>query len=301
MSFLAMQTAIAKICVDHAFRKSFLRDPDEALASCDLTRDESEAVKAIDLKALEAYADTLVGKKMALVTKWFPLSMSALKKGLSERQFRRVVFSYGYQAIRDTGELGGEWVRGEFMRFKDYLLKLVSRGEIDIPFFSDVLEFEAARQMMSQDPGASRSPQAPASEQAIIELLGDAAQKGVKPQLGKHVSVRRFDCDIVALIAATERNDESETPLAADPTWAMFVKKPGTSKVVVQRISPAVRDVLELCDGTRTTGEILASIVTRHATPAGPSDQEVKGDCLTVLEQFYRTGLISDETVCTAS
>jgi hypothetical protein len=296
MSFLAMQTAIARICVDHAFRQSFLRDPDEALASCDLTADESEAVKAIDLQAIQTYADSLVGKKMALVTKWFPLSLAALKKGLPGDQFRRIVFGYGYQSTRDNTEIGGEWVRGEFLRFKHYLQDLVSKGAFDIPFFTDVLEFEAARQMMSQDPTASKSREEPPSEEAAARVFGDAAQQWVKPLLGKHVSVRRFNCDIVALISETEKDEtseKSETPVTAEPMWAMFVKKPGTSRVVVQTISLPLRDVLELCDGTRTTGEILASIVSRHATPAGPAEEEVKGDCLTVLEQFYTAGLIS--------
>lgn len=293
MSFLAMQTAIARICVDHAFRQSFLRDPDEALLSCDLTADESEAVKAIDLQAILTYADSLVGKKMALVTKWFPLSLAALKKGLPGGQFRRIVFGYGYQGTRDNSEIGGDWVRGEFMRFKNYLQDLVSKGEIEIPFFTDVLEFEAARQMMSYDPTTSKSREEPASEEATARVFGDAAQKRVKPLLGKHVSVRRFNCDIVALISETEKDEKSETPVTADPMWAMFVKKPGTSRVVVQTISPPLRDVLELCDGTRTTGEILASIVSRHATPGGPPEEEVKDDCLAVLEQFYTAGLIS--------
>lgn len=294
MSFLAMQTVIAKICVDYAFRQSFVRNPDEALASCDLTADESESVKALNLEAIQAYADSLVGKKMALVTKWFPLSMAALKKGLPDRQFRRIVFGYGYHGPRDDSQLGGEWVRGEFMRFKNYLQGLIVKGEIDVPFFNDVLEFEAARQMLSQDPTASKSPHAPASEQTLADAFGDAAQNRTKPRLGKHVSIRRFNCDIVALMSATETDEKSAGPVATDPTWAMFVKKPGTAKVVVQRISPALRDVLELCDGTRTTAEILASIVSRHGKSDGLPEHEVRGDCLTVLEQFYAAGLIGE-------
>ena len=211
MSFLAMQTAIARICVDHAFRQSFLRDPDGALTSCGLTADESEAVKALDLKVIQEYADSLVGKKMALVTKWFPLSLAALRRALPASRVRRLVFSYGYQRAGDTGELGGEWVRGEFVRFKDYLQDQVSTGEIPIPFFTDVLEFEAARQMMSHDPAASTSAREPASE-AAAGVFDDAARNAVKPLRAAHVSLRRFTCDIFALISAIENGRDQRDP-----------------------------------------------------------------------------------------
>ena len=292
MSFLAMQTAIARICVDHQFRRSFLRRPAECLASFDLTAEEAEAVKTIDLTAIQVYAESLVLKKMGIVTKWFPLSLAALRKALPADTVREIVSRYGYETVRDSDAIGGEWVRSEFTRFQHYLLGLVSTGEIDVPYFTDVLEFEAARQMMSHDPTMSRTLEGGESVRDAVRTFADPGANGVMPLLGPHVRVRPFTCDIVAVISRTE-DDSAGAPVADEPTWVMFVKKPGTAKVIAQAISPPLKDILELCDGTRSTSEVLASIVSRHATPAGLSEDDVKGDGLAVLEQFYAAGLIT--------
>jgi hypothetical protein len=80
--------------------------------------------------------------------------------------------------------------------------------------------------------------------------------------------------------------------MLAQPTWVMFIKKPGLSKVVVQTVTAALNELLGLCDGTRTTAAILEMIGARYAD-ANRRSEDVQDDCQAVLQQFYLAGLMT--------
>ena len=289
MSFLIMQTVIARLCVDRPFRQSFRRAVEEALQSYDLSAHEIEAVKAVDFDAVDLYAESLVRKRLGTIAKWFPLTFAALRKGLPPEQRLEVLSGYGYGTIRTSDDIGGDWVRSESGKFARYVNGLIERGALAMPCLSDLLELETTRRTMTQDAAVSASSRGFAKGREVARF-GDLQAHG-RPLLGQHASLRRFSCNIVELIAQVEKA-ETLAPPAVAPTWVLFVKKPRRSKIALQTVTRPVREVLELCDGTRPTAEILDHMASRYATAATSAD-DVRGDCRHMLEECYKAGILT--------
>jgi hypothetical protein len=59
MSKEAVEAIIGKAVLDMEFREALFANPDEVLASYDLSQEEVAALKAIDAEAMESFAGTL--------------------------------------------------------------------------------------------------------------------------------------------------------------------------------------------------------------------------------------------------
>jgi hypothetical protein len=289
MSFIVMQTVIARLCVDHRFRQSFRRDADEVLTLYDLSDDEVVAVKAIDYHAVDSYADGLVRKRLGTISKWFPLTFAALRKALPPEQRLELMNGYGYGTIRESDDIGGDWVRSESHEFTTYLRSLVARGELQMAYLPDLLDLETTRREMSQDEAVSVSSQEFFLAQRAAPRSELRAQS--RPLLGQHASLRQFSCNIVDLIAQIEEAQAFVAPPTA-PTWVLFVKKPRRPKITLQTVTRPVQELLSLCNGARTSAEILDDMVSRHATTTISPD-DVRGDCRKVLEECYQAGILA--------
>jgi hypothetical protein len=289
MSFIAMQTVIARLCVDRPFRQSFRRDADGALQAHELSPEEVDTVKAIDVDAVDSYAERLMRKRMATIAKWFPLTFAALRKGLPNEQRLEVIHEYGYGTFRSSDDIGGDWVKSESAAFARYVNGLIERGALAMPWLSDLLELEQTRRAMLQDPAASASSRGFAKGREIARF-GELQAQG-RPLLGQHASLRRFNCNVVELIAQVEKA-ETLAPPAPASTWVLFVKRPRRSRIRLQTVTRPVREVLELCDGTKPTAEILDHMVSRYATAATSAD-DVRSDCRHMLEACYKAGIVT--------
>ena len=139
MSFIVMQTVIARLCVDRLFRQAFRGDANGALQAYELSPDEIETVKAIDVDAVDSYAESLVRKRMGTIGKWFPLTFAALRKGLPLERRIDVIYGYGYGTIRSSDDIGGDWVKSESAEFARYVNGLIERGALAMPWLSDLL------------------------------------------------------------------------------------------------------------------------------------------------------------------
>jgi hypothetical protein len=137
-------------------------------------------------------------------------------------------------------------------------------------------------------------------EQNMRPVSAGAAPHLVKPRLGSHARIRRFSCDILALISQVEGGG---SPLAVneEPSWVLFIRKPKSAKVIVQALNAALCDVLEQSDGNRTAVDILATVVARHGIPPGASEEDVRADFLSVLDQFYAAGILTFSELETVS
>src|SRR5215510_3879574 len=113
MSMIEMQTTIARLCIDSDFRKTFLSDPGAALEPLDLTPEEVENIKALDMKEVTEYASSLVAKRIGIIMRWFRVPLTYLNAVLGPARVNRLLRTYSVDHIRDTDELGGEWVRLE--------------------------------------------------------------------------------------------------------------------------------------------------------------------------------------------
>jgi hypothetical protein len=244
-------------------------------------------------EAVQQYAEELVGKRLGNVTKWFPMSMAALRRSMPAADLRDILYTYGTEQIRDSDAIGGEWVRTESMRFRDYLRGLVASGRIGLPHFGDLLEFETTRQQMSHDPLLSRAGRS--AEQAKNDaerLFGKDRRQHARPLLASHAQLRDFSCNVLALIKRVEGEAAGPAALPHEPTCVLFIRKPGTAKVIVQTVNGPLREMLTRCDGMSTTMQILDGTAARYARPGGPDEEAVRAECLAALEHCHTSGIL---------
>jgi hypothetical protein len=287
MSVSAMQTVIAKLCVDHKFRQTFASNPDRALESFALTARESEEIKSVDMQAVREYASSLLSKRLGLIKKWFPLSFLVLAKEVAAEKVHAILNRYGLENIRGTDEIGGDWVRAEFHRVSKYLHQLIAIKEIEVPHFTDVLEFEVLKFSMLNDLEVSKFAMEFTKADRTKSTFTSEWQRGSRPLLGKHARLRLFKYNMAELIPLVEEQ-KAIPPLEVEPTWVLFFKRPRALGVDTSIINLPLKRLIELCDGGRTIDGIISSI----ASHLGITDAEARDDCLATLEQLYIGGAV---------
>jgi hypothetical protein len=288
MSMIAMQTVIAKLCLDHEFCQSFAGSPDRALESCGLTAMELEEIKSVDLQAIREYAASLLGKRLGLIKKWLPLSFLLLAKQLSAAKVHTILKRYSSENIRGTDGIGGDWVRMEFDRVAKYLRQLVATREIESPYFTDVLAFEVLRFSMLNDLEIGRRAIEAASGERTRATFISECQRGARPALGKHACVQVFNYNLAELIPLVEQ-EQAIPALELKPTWVLCFKKPRALGISTSVINPALKQLIELCDGGRTIDGISSAI----AAQLGVTEAGARDECLAALEQLYIGGAVS--------
>lgn len=293
MSMLAMQTVVARLCVDIKFRQAFISDAPCALKEYDLSPDESESLKTIDIEAIRDYAGSLIGKRLGLIKKWFPIALSYLESSLTTHKSNSILHRYALEQIRDTDDLGGEWLRSESERFLNYLRQLVAQKVIDVRYFSDVLEFEAIQFAMQLDTEVSASAVEFMKANSAKEFPhSEEMQSSMRPLIGKHARRHLFNYEMSELIQSIEEN-KPIPDMEEESTWVLFFKRAHSVKVDSSAINLPLNDLLALCTGALSVKEIISLIASKHAAVLDVTEEELAEDCLGILEQLYGYGAIS--------
>jgi len=288
MSMIAMQTVIAKLCVDQTFRQTFAIDPDKALEPSALTAKESAEIKSINMQAVREYASSLLNKRLGLLKRLFPLSLGVLAKRLPAEELHAILNRYGLDNIRGADEIGGDWVRGEFHRVSTYLRHLIAIGAIDVPCLPDVLEFEVLTFTMLNDPEVSKCALGFTTADRTKSTFISECQRTSKPLLGRHACLRSFNYNMAELIPLVDEQQDIP-PLEVKPTWVFVCKRPHAFGVDTSIINPPLKQLIDLCDGKRTVDDIISSIASQLRI----TEAEAGNDCLLALEQLYIGGVVA--------
>jgi hypothetical protein len=294
MSALAMQTVIAKLCADFKFRQDYLNDPDAMLGQYELTTEEIESVKALDMPLVQDYASSLVSKRMSLIKKWFGLTFTYLESRLSHEEVHQLVHSYGVETYRDQEELGGEWLRGESKRFYDYLRQHFAGGDERLPYFSDLMEYEFVSFLMRNSREAHQSSvEINATNPAMARptLEGDFLLIS-KPLVGKHARACAFQYNVPVLIEFL-RGEKPLPDLPKEPTCCLFLRGTQQQNVVPTIISQPLKDLIDMCTGEHTTEEVVSAVAQQHASLSGFATEDLRADCLNVLGQLYDLNVLT--------
>lgn len=292
MSTLAMQTVIAKLCADFEFRRQYFAEPDASLIQFDLTPEERDNIKSLDMPHVRDYAFSLVAKRTELIKKWFPLTFAYLESQLPPADVRQLLHRYGTETYRDNEELGGEWVRGESERFYHYLRDVIARGEVYLPYFSSLLDYEHIVFSMRNSIETYHSSAGFDKAHEVVAALSTEALLKSKPLIGSHARVHWFDYEVSDLVAAIE--EEKPLPeLVTEPVWVLFLRVPYAQAVNTSVISPPLKELIELCTGERTAEDIVSHIARQHASPSGFSEDDLRSDCLNVLGQLCEMRVVT--------
>lgn len=263
------------------------------LAGFDLTARELDVVNELDMAAVQRYADGLIRKRLRIVEKWLPLTMSVLDRGVRERSMPDVLVQYAVENIRDDEEIGGGWVRNESARVFERLKGLVAEGVIRVSYFLDVLEFEATELSMITDPEVETAASKSAERSGNARIVWDVAElASSRPLAGKHVRVKCFDYDMPRLVAALAQG-QTDLNLGREACWILFLKKAGTPRPQASTLNPPSRDLLLLSCGDATLAEISDVLFASYGDLYGVTPKQVAKECVALTQQLYEYGAIT--------
>jgi hypothetical protein len=140
MGLAELQTALARLYTDDAWRAEFFRDPAHTGAQAGLTPQETAQLAAMSEKEVDFFARTLHNKRLNEIHKLLPHTRHALGPAF-DAAFR--AYAPAYQPD------GTKKHRDDALAFVAYL----AQTQADAPAWaSDVLRYEAAR-LLSLQPG----------------------------------------------------------------------------------------------------------------------------------------------------
>lgn len=275
MSLLAVQSLLARLYTDSAFRTRFFDDPGAACREFPLTAGEEQQLAGLDRGQVERFARSLRQKRLGLVRELLPGTAQLLGTQFAERFFE---YCESQPSARERVE--------EARVFAAYLLTAALDHRPDeTMLLVDLLRCEQLRLQVLYPPDPS------ARANAAIEMLIPTAEDllDARPQLTPRAAVAAFQCDMEALYPHVLRGDVVEA--RPEPCFILIGKVRGAMRVRLKRVNAATARLLTLCDGTRP----LAAIVEEVAAGLGlkVADRAAfTAECARFVGSLVESGLI---------
>jgi hypothetical protein len=252
MSIADMQSCLARVYVDDAFRKLFFLAVDEALLGYRLTEDERRAVTQLNRRMVEFFAASLKKKRRTRLQRAYPM-LFALNEAEIDRYCDRYYQLYtlhrthtGHQDVLDFGV---------FM--EDSL-----GGDESFPTYApDVAKFE--RLYYAAAFAHIRS----SSDRLGIDAVSNGVNLDVRPSLEEGVWVVSASYDLEAVREALERGEDPDDPPRLAGDFAFVFQPPADSPAPrTLRLNSAAKAVLLLCDGRRSVSTIVSELEDSFGT-----------------------------------
>ncbi len=302
MSLLALQSVLARLYTDSAFRARFFDDPGTASRELPLTAAERDQLAGLDRSQVERFARSLRQKRLGLARELLPGTALVLGD-----RFGELFFQYC------DGQASALERIKEAKALTRFLSDAARRGDPDprLPdYFDDLLACERLRLevLHPTDPADEvTEPASPSHRERWACLAGKPPEGGcvsdapfecarsvrltlhTRPQLLSHAQVRSFDYDMEALYPGILRGEAVEA--LPDPCFILVGKLRGAMRVRLKRINAATARLLTLCDGTQT----LAAIVDEVAAGLWLKSEERKAftaECERFLAPLVESELI---------
>lgn len=157
---------------------------------------------------------------------------------------------------------------------------------------SVVAHEEARLWAMVHEDAEVGAPLSPPDQLGGRPVASDGVVAELRPLRASHLRVEAFEFDVETFLQTDWAAAPAASRAASLPrrtTWVCFQRAPNLSGKEV-RVNEATRDLLELCDGTRTAKEI-AAVLTRPQT-SGPEDDAAPRRVVAALQRCYDAGLI---------
>src|SRR5262245_41905094 len=230
MSLPEMQACLARLYVDRTARRLFALEPETVLAEYGLAADEAQALRALDLAALERFARSLRGKRRRRFAATYPL-LFGLESPVVERYYNRY---YQLYPARPGGAYASELL--EFGRFVEECLAAEDEAP---PFASDLAQYERLCFLTRQ---AASPPTPPLSHSPLLPTD--------RPRLADGVAVGTFRTGILAIVEALKAGlPPPET--GKGPYTFVFRPEPGATSPAAFYVTEATARLLDRCDGER--------------------------------------------------
>ena len=268
MALLDLQTVLARLYTDRAFRALFFADPFAACDGMPLTRTERQQLVALDRIQVERFARSLRQKRLGLVRELLPATANVMRD-----RFEKFFFDYC-----DAQPSALERV-DEALAFAAFLLDV---GLTDPPYLPGCITCERLRLQALYVPSG---PLAPCIDDPAPPLTPDAC-----PQCTAHIRVAACRYDMETLYARVACGETVEAQ--PDACFVLIGKVRGAMRVRMKRINAPTAQLLLLCDGTRTLGEIMEE-VARRIRLSDADKPPFAAECVTLLTPLVESGLLT--------
>lgn len=286
MSVLEMQRLLGKVLTNENLRNAFLRDPRGLCETYELTPRERESLSLIDPDRLKIYATSLQEGRVSLALAAFPLTRFVLSGEEGDGLVAR------YCKEHPPLPVSASPMFNEAKIFYGFLAKLAAAGEFKSRYLRDVLEYEKNLFFLGNDAEVSRSSgNFAGANRRLLDDLTDEAMLNSKPVKGDHAVVASFDYDVVELAAALARQEMPEAE--PKPTYLLFSKVPNSVGIKTSKINRSTMRLISMCDGTRTTQDILAGLAGGHGAEAEAAVKRLASACLPILRQLCESSVIT--------
>jgi hypothetical protein len=279
MSLLAVQSVLARLYTDSAFRARFFDVPQEACPETGLTEAERRQLAELDRGQVERFARSLQRKRLGLVRELLPGTARVLPDRFGELFFQ-------YCDLQPSALNRVE----EAKAFAAYLSDAARRGDLGPTrpdYFSDLLTCERLRleALYASEHNAGQSFPPPAAR-----LVSSAEnQAGVRLQRTPHLQVSSFRYDMEVLYPELLCGKAEEAK--PDPCFILIGKVRGAMRVRLKRINDATARLLMRCDGTRRLGTIVDEVAAAlRLNDAGR--RELAAECARFLAPLVESDLI---------
>lgn len=242
MSVVEMHSALARLYVDESFLESFCAGPEDALKKYDLTDREAAALVGIDRDAIRKFASSLRGKNRGRFEHTYRL-LIALDEAVFNKYFLRF---YELRPIQPY-----ESFHGPILELGHFLERSFANNPEVPPYAVDLARYQRLFHQARFGPEEAVEDTAPPAEVVAETALDPGIRLGVAPG----VRIERFGFDMSALEKALQ---QGEIPSAVEcgECRVVFQSLGERGRAKKFQISAATFDLLSLCDGSRTLGEV---------------------------------------------
>lgn len=196
------------------------------------------------------------------------------------------------ERFRATGEAPAADPVGAGLAFCDFLRdRLSSNGLVaDRALVEDCLRFQVHRWRAQRDDETTRvEPPFAAADRLCGAAVADPRALPLRPLRSRHAEVVEFDHDVTALFGGAPSAESAQAVAAGRrPSIVCFLRAVNLQRTEL-KLTPAVRALLELCDGTRTTGEVLEQLA---GAPGAEPDENLRKRVVAALERLYENRVL---------
>lgn len=116
-----------------------------------------------------------------------------------------------------------------------------------------------------------------AADRLCGAMVSSSEASSLRPLRSRHAEVLELDYDVSPLFTGPNGHEVEKRP-----TIVCFLHTPNLRRTEV-KLTPLAREVLDLCDGTRSTDEVLEALAERRQLPPAELRERVVG----ALQQLY--------------
>jgi hypothetical protein len=249
MSLAEMEACISRLYVDESFRKLLYLDTEATLQEYNLTEEESGAIKNIDRDRLDFFARSLKNKRKEAFDDAYP-ALFALDDVTIERLYQR------YYELRKANPY--ESGLQDVLNFGMFMEESVADvGSLPV-FTSDLVRYERLCHWVTSTPAA---PQSSNDRDNAIREQTVVATDNMQPSVYPLVRMEVFDYNVPEIREELQRGKAAaEIEVENGETYILFRPADDVAASLVTRINIATKTLLDLCDGSRSVSQIIATV-----------------------------------------